>query len=682
MLDGRDSLVVLPTGGGKSLCFQAPALVIGARPFDRERQDDTNVGAANANALASHAATHMHSGRDERVAALTRSSDGRSSGARSGPTPSASDDADAREYHWDELEDTSVAGAQPDARGASVQREEPRCRAPFSRQRRGFALVVSPLISLMKDQVDGLRVDGVEAAYLNSTQTSAERDSVLASLRDDRCRLLYVSPERLVGEGSQGFRRMLNGYGVRFLAIDEAHCISQWGHDFRPEYRQLGRVREDFPSASFHAFTATATERVRHDIVSELRLQDPLVLVGSFDRPNLVYRVLRRGTLHKQLETILARHDGESGIVYCGSRREVESLAEWLRGEGHEALPYHAGLSDEVRARHQEAFLEERADIIVATVAFGMGIDRSNVRFVIHASAPRSPEHYQQEAGRAGRDGLAAECVLIYSGSDFVRWRQMLETNGEFTDSARLLLRDMERYAAGTRCRHQALVEYFGEPWTRDGCGACDWCLKELDGVADSTTIARKILSCVARVRQNYGLAHVADVLLGKASEKVVAAGHADLSTFGLLRQETSVAIRGFVEQLVAGGWLAREGEPYPVLRLTSRGASLLKGEGDCELFRERQPVKVKSRPRGAGAATFEGDPDLFDVLRDVRTKLARARGVPPYVIFHDTTLKQMAERRPATIDDLHDIYGVGAKKAADFGDAFLDAIRTFKKPE
>ncbi len=305
------------------------------------------------------------------------------------------------------------------------------------RGRRGFALVVSPLISLMKDQVDGLRVDGVEAAYLNSTLGAEARDAVMASLREDRCRLLYVSPERLVGEGSQGFRRFLQQCGPRFVAIDEAHCISQWGHDFRPEYRQLGRLREDFSGVSLHAFTATATERVRRDIVSELRLQDPLVLVGSFDRPNLTYRVLRRGNLHKQILQVLARHENEAGIIYCGSRREVESIAEWLQGEGRGAVPYHAGLPDHVRARHQDDFLDERVDIVVATVAFGMGIDRSNVRFVVHAGAPRSPEHYQQESGRGGRDGLPAECVLIYSGSDFLRWRQMLESNGELTDSAR-----------------------------------------------------------------------------------------------------------------------------------------------------------------------------------------------------------------------------------------------------
>src|SRR5207237_4463486 len=322
-VDARDSIVVLPTGGGKSLCFQAPAIV------------------------------------------------------------------------------------------------DP-----------GLALVVSPLISLMKDQVDGLRVDGVAASYLNSTLLPHERDEVLASVRDGRCRLLYVSPERIVGEGSQALRRMLQQARLRFIAIDEAHCISQWGHDFRPEYRQLGRLRDDFPSVSLHAFTATATDRVRRDIVGELRLRDPLVLVGSFDRPNLTYRVLRRGNLHRQLIDVLARHEDEAGIVYCSSRREVEALAEWLQGEGRRAVPYHAGLADDVRSRHQEMFLDEHVDIVVATVAFGMGIDRSNVRFVVHAGAPRSPEHYQQESGRAGRDGLPAECVLIYSAGDFVRWRQMVDSNG------------------------------------------------------------------------------------------------------------------------------------------------------------------------------------------------------------------------------------------------------------
>jgi ATP-dependent DNA helicase RecQ len=548
----------------------------------------------------------------------------------------------------------------------------------------GLALVVSPLISLMKDQVDGLRVDGVAASYLNSTLLPHERDEVLASVRDNRCRLLYVSPERIVGEGSQSLRRMLQQANLRFIAIDEAHCISQWGHDFRPEYRQLGRLREDFPSVSFHAFTATATERVRRDIVAELRLQEPLVLVGSFDRPNLTYRVLRRGNLHRQLLDILARHDDEAGILYCSSRREVEALADWLQREGHRAVPYHAGLRDDVRSRHQEMFLDERTDIVVATVAFGMGIDRSNVRFVIHAGAPRSPEHYQQESGRAGRDGLPAECVLIYSGSDFVRWRQMLESNGEWSESARTLLRDMERYAAGTRCRHRTLVEYFAQAYEARGCGACDWCLKELDPVGDARTVAQKILSCVARVKQTWGTSHVTDILTGKPTEKVVQARHHELSTFGLLKEEAPAAIRGFIEQLVGDGLLARDGDPYPVLRLTTAGASLLRGDGDCVLYREVKPPASKKRSRSSVRDAVTPGPDvaLFDALRDVRLRLARERGVPPYVIFHDTTLRDMVVRRPKTIDDLHEVYGVGAKKAADFGDAFLDAIREFRTPE
>jgi ATP-dependent DNA helicase RecQ len=559
-------------------------------------------------------------------------------------------------------------------------------QAPAVVQARGVAVVISPLISLMKDQVDGLRVDGVAAAYLNSSQTADERDAVTASVREDRCRLLYVSPERIAGDGGPALRRLLQQSGVRFIAVDEAHCISQWGHDFRPEYRQLGRLRDDFPGVSLHAFTATATERVRADIVNELRLDDPAILVGSFDRPNLTYRVLRRGNLHNQLRAILDRHDGEAGIVYCLSRREVESLASRLVEDGHRAVPYHAGLPDTVRSAHQDAFLEERADIVVATVAFGMGIDRSNVRFVVHVGAPRSAEHYQQESGRAGRDGLPAECVLIYSGADFVRWRQMLEANGEMTPSARALLADMQRYAAGTRCRHRTLVEYFGETYARPSCGACDWCLKELDVVGESTTVARKILSSVARLKQGWGTGHVTDVLLGRATEKVASCGHDALSTFGLLKEEPVAAVRGYVEQLVAEGFLAREGDPYPVLRLTPAGVTLMRGQTDCTLYREVRPPAAPKRRRGAsavaGGVPADIDQDLFDVLREVRLRLARERGVPPYVVFHDTTLREMVERRPKTIEDLYGIYGVGAKKAADFGDTFLDAIRTFRRPE
>ena len=433
ILSGHDSIVVLPTGGGKSLCFQAPALV-----------------------------------------------------------------------------------------------------------RDGLAVVVSPLISLMKDQVDTLVGNGVPAACYNSSLAPDQKSAVLAGLRGGTLRLVYVSPERLVGDGGESFIKLLSTCRVSFVAIDEAHCISQWGHDFRPEYRQLGRLRTLFPDISLHAYTATATARVRHDIASQLGLVEPVELVGSFDRPNLIYRVLARANLKQQLTDILARHHRQAGIIYCTSRREVDALAAWLRESGVRALPYHAGLSDDERSRNQDAFLDEDADVIVATVAFGMGIDRSDVRFVIHAGAPQSLEHYQQESGRAGRDGLEAECLLIYSTADFMKWRLMLERNGELTDASRKLLRDIERYAASVACRHRLLLAYFGEKYQRDDCGACDYCLEELETAPDPVVVARKILSCVARVGQRFGIAHVANVLCGSTTDQVTARRHHELTTFGLLRDAPS----------------------------------------------------------------------------------------------------------------------------------------------
>jgi ATP-dependent DNA helicase RecQ len=580
VLAGRDSVVVLPTGGGKSLCFQAPALV-----------------------------------------------------------------------------------------------------------REGMALVVSPLISLMKDQVDTLVGNGVPAACYNSALASDQRSAVLQGVSQGRYRLLYVSPERLVGEGHEWFTAVLASARVSFVAIDEAHCISQWGHDFRPEYRQLARLRDVLPGVSMHAFTATATARVRHDIAEQLGLRNPLHLVGSFDRPNLTYRVLARSGLKQQLGEVLARHRGEAGIVYCTSRKEVDALAAWLAAEGARALPYHAGLDDATRHRNQDAFLNEDADVVVATVAFGMGIDRSDVRFVVHAGAPRSLEHYQQESGRAGRDGLDAECVLIYSGADFLKWRLMLESSGELTDAARTTLRDMERYAARVSCRHRHLVEYFGERYANDACGACDYCLGELEAAPEPVVLARKILSCVARVNQRFGAGHVINVLRGQAVEAVVSRGHSTLSTFGLLRDASVAELRGYIEQLTSLGFLRQTDDGYPVLRLTAQGLELLKDAGShpaLSLARQRRPEKTRAsgRSRHEGVSWEGVDQELFEALRAARLEIARERGVPPYVIFHDTTLREMAERRPSTIDDLHGVYGVGARKAADFGDAFLDVIRTHRKPD
>ncbi|MDH4066385.1 MAG: RecQ family ATP-dependent DNA helicase, partial [Acidobacteriota bacterium] len=466
-----------------------------------------------------------------------------------------------------------------------------------------------------------------------------------------------------------------------FVAVDEAHCISHWGHDFRPEYRLLGGLRAQLPQVSFHAFTATATMRVRQDIVEQLGLRDALTLVGSFDRPNLLYRVLPRASIKTQILQVLTRHPGEAGIVYCPTRREVDDLAGWLGDEGFRVRPYHAGLSDGERHTNQDAFLNESVDIVVATVAFGMGIDRSDVRFVVHAGAPQSLEHYQQEAGRAGRDGLEAECVLVASSADFLRWREILSKNGELTDARQSLLRDMERYAASVGCRHRRLVGYFGETYGKDDCGACDYCLGELESVDEPATLARKILSAVARVGQRFGAAHVGSILRGHASEAVRSRGHDQLSVFGLLRDASVDEVRGYIDQLIAHGLVRQSGDQYPVLQLTAEGATVLRdpsAAGGLTLARQRKPEKGRAPRRSkVEAESWEGvDRTLFEALRALRLRVARERGVPPYVIFHDTTLRQLARVKPATHETLRHVYGVGARKAEDLGEAVLEVIR------
>ena len=546
--------------------------------------------------------------------------------------------------------------------------------------REGLAIVVSPLISLMKDQVDTLVGNGVAAAYYNSSMPSEARAEVTRGIREGRYRMLYVAPERLVGDGGDGFLALIESKPVSFIAVDEAHCISQWGHDFRTEYRQLARLRDRWPSVSMHAYTATATGRVRKDIMTQLGLRDATELVGSFDRPNLVYRVLARATLKAQILGVLERHRGQAGIIYCTSRKEVDSLSQWLNDTGWRSRPYHAGLPDEERSRNQDAFLNEEVDLVVATVAFGMGIDRSDVRFVIHSGAPQSLEHYQQESGRAGRDGLEAECVLIASGADFLKWRVMLEKNGEMSDARRGLLRDMERYAASVGCRHKRLVGYFGEAFAKDDCGACDYCLGELETVADPVTIARKVLSCVARVGQRFGAAHVSNVLRGSDSEQVRSRGHHQLSVFGLMKDASIDELRGYIDQLLAHGLLQQGGDEYPILQLTAEGLELLKDAGaqpGLSLARQKRPEKGRL-PKRARVETegWEGvDRDLFEQLRAMRMQVARKRGVPPYVIFHDTTLREIARQKPTTREALRQVYGVGDRKAADLGDLILSLI-------
>jgi ATP-dependent DNA helicase RecQ len=550
----------------------------------------------------------------------------------------------------------------------------------------GVALVVSPLIALMKDQVDGLVASGVPAARLDSTMSSDQRQATFNGLRDGRFKLLYVSPERLMGDGGTGFQALMARCGVRYLAIDEAHCISHWGHDFRPEYRQLGALRAAWPQVSMHAFTATATTRVREDIVRQLGLRDALVLVGSFDRPNLIYRVRPRLSRDQQLEAVMTAHRGEAGIIYCISRKDVDQTAAALADAGHKAVAYHAGLSDDERSRNQDAFIDERADVVVATVAFGMGVDRSDVRFVVHAGAPKSLEHYQQEAGRAGRDGLAAECLLLYSSADFLKWKRIMELSGELSDADVAHLRQMERYASAFQCRHKTLVEHFGQPYDGTDCGACDVCLGEIEKVDDPLILAQKIGSCVARVKQRFGLVHVAAVLEGKSTPQVTQNGHDALSTFGLLKDLSAAEIKGYIEQLIARGFLQRTPGDYPVVELTATGVAMLKGRVDpADIVLCRQPkASARSKSRGGRDAamgrvereSWEGvDRDLFDALRALRLEIARGRGVPPYVVFHDSTLREMAKARPTSLSALLHVPGVGARKAEDFGQQFLDAI-------
>jgi ATP-dependent DNA helicase RecQ len=578
VLDGRDSLVVLPTGGGKSLCYQAPAA-----------------------------------------------------------------------------------------------------------HRRRLAVVVSPLIALMKDQVDGLRQAGVPAAALNSSQTPVERAAVMRAVAGGGVQLLYLAPERLVMDG---FLERLQRAAPAFFAVDEAHCISQWGHDFRPEYRQLRVLRRAFPGLAVHAYTATATPRVRGDIVAELQLENPTVLVGSFDRPNLIYRVRPRTDRLAQVVAAIQRHRGQAGIVYCIRRSEVEELTAALVRRGFRALRYHAGLSDDERRANQDAFLKERADIVVATVAFGMGIDRSNVRYVIHTGMPKSLEHYQQEAGRAGRDGLEAECLLLVSGGDYGLWKSVMAPDGtEPAPGALRKLGEMYAFCQQAVCRHRALVTYFGQAYDRPSCGACDVCLGETVQGVDTSGVATRILEAVEELRGRFGGAHVADVLTGAATGRIAQLRHERLAAYGSLRGEPKARVRSWIDQLLGHGLLARTDDEYPTVTLTEQGRAALRGEGQAPALTSAGRVRAtpadgpaladvtgEARP---GADPTADDRVLFEALRELRRTLADERGVPPYVIFSDASLRDMARLRPKTLAQFRDVKGVGDWKLHTFGERFVTAIRS-----
>jgi ATP-dependent DNA helicase RecQ len=580
VIAGRDSLVVLPTGGGKSLCYQAPAVLCG-----------------------------------------------------------------------------------------------------------GTTVVVSPLISLMKDQVDDLRACGVKALQLNSAQSSLERSEHIKEIRRGAVSLLFASPERLI---QTDLYELLKEIGVRTFAIDEAHCVSHWGHDFRPEYRQLARLRDLFPQASFHAYTATATEHVRHDIIEQLRLRNPEVLIGNFDRPNLTYLVVARSEAPRQTLEVIDKHRGEGGIVYCLRRSDVDNLTASLVSRGVKAMPYHAGLSPEQRNETQDAFTAEQCDVVVATVAFGMGIDRSNVRYIVHAGLPRSLEHYQQETGRAGRDGLEAECVLLYSGADIFTWKSIIEKSAtdpdvdpSYQQKSLKQLNDMDQFCRAAACRHGLLVRYFGQSSEKDSCAACDICLGYTVAVPDAEVIAKKILSCVARVKERYGVNYMASVLRGENSQSVRTRGHDKLSTYGLLKEQSLADVRDWIYQLISQGVLCQEeletefGRSVPILRLNAASWEVMRAERSVRLLtpvrgKKGEPVN-KSKTE---TVSWSGvDRDLFEELRQLRKQLAQERQVPPYVIFPDATLRELARVRPSSLIRMRRIYGIGDAKLADFGQTFLDSL-------
>jgi ATP-dependent DNA helicase RecQ len=542
-----------------------------------------------------------------------------------------------------------------------------------------LTLVVSPLIALMRDQIAAMRMAGIPAAAFHSHLTAAESRELRGRAERGELRLLLVAPERLL---APAFLRWVGGLDVGAIAIDEAHCISQWGHDFRPEYRRLAELREAIPGVPIGAFTATATPRVQRDIVEQLRLRDPQVFVGIFDRPNLTYRILPRIDLAGQVAEALGRHAGRAAIIYCISRKDTESLAAAMKARGVNAAHYHAGLDAATRTRISEDFRAERLDVVIATIAFGMGIDRGDVRCVIHAAMPKSLEHYQQETGRAGRDGLPAECLMLYSGADAVRWRMIMERadkGDEALDAQLELLDAMQNFANTSRCRHSAISAYFGQAYPKKSCSACDICLRELEPAPDAHDTARKIISCVARCNQMFGAGHIAEVLLGRNTARIRERRHNELSTYGLLGELTREQILSYIDQLIDAGDLERTGGEYPILRLTPGSLEVLRSEREAVLV---QPKKIPGRSARERRATSYDPPlagaeqELFERLRQVRRQIAEARDVPPFVVLGDAALEEICRVRPGSLETLATIRGIGQAKLEQFGSDLLAGVR------
>lgn len=536
----------------------------------------------------------------------------------------------------------------------------------------GTCIVISPLIALMKDQVDGAKANGIRAAYLNSTLSAEEQSLVLKDLRSNSLDLLYIAPERFA---LNHFQDMLKETNISMAVIDEAHCISEWGHDFRPDYLSLAALAKLFPGTPIAAFTATATHKVQQDILDKLGLRNPFIIRASFDRPNLLYDIRFKENPNAQLASILRNNSGKAGIIYRTSRKSVNETTAMLQAKGFRVLPYHAGLGDEERKKNQEAFIRDEVDVIVATIAFGMGIDKSNIRFVIHADLPKSIENYYQETGRAGRDGEPAQCIMLFSQSDIPKVRFFIDTMVDETERAKAqgALQRVISFASTSVCRRKTLLEYFGETYPHDNCNSCDICLGSRE-VVDCTVEAQMLLSAIARTEERFGATHIVDIVTGSKNKKIRDFGHDRLKTYGVGKTHGKKFWRQLIDELMAQKIIAKSEGLYPALHIQEKAIPILKNKARVEMVRIKESPVPTATTKGAG--TY--DHDLFDQLRALRKQLADEQNIPPYIVFSDRSLRDMATLHPMNEDTMLSVSGVGEVKLQRYGRQFLALIKRY----
>lgn len=561
------------------------------------------------------------------------------------------------------LEGRNVLGVLPTGGGKSICYQLPALMTD------GLSLVISPLISLMKDQVDSLRENGINAGFINSSLDSEEYRKILSDVKTGQIKILYISPERLENEF---FRNFIRDIDISFVAVDEAHCISQWGHDFRPSYKLIPDLYQIKGDVQILAFTATATKEVREDIINNLQLSNPFIKVTGFDRKNLYFKVAKPKNKLTYLNSYLKNHRDDSGIIYASTRKKVDDIYKNLKSRGYAIEKYHAGLSEDERKKAQDNFIYDRAKIIVATNAFGMGIDKSNVRFVVHYNMPKDMESYYQEAGRAGRDGEDATCILLYSGQDIIINKHLINlgTNYSFKQFQMGKLQTIINYVNTTRCLREYILAYFGQD-ADSHCDNCSNCLSEIKK-ADKTLDSQKILSCIYRLEQRYGMTTVLDCLKGANNKNAREKNLKDISTFGIMRENSSAYIKDLIGVLVADGYIKVTGAPYPVLKLTEKSKEVLL-DGKTVL------VNIKEEEKKPREIEKDFDTDLFNHLKAVRLDMARKRNIPPFIIFSDASLKEMAQKKPKTEEEMLEVKGVGDKKLIQYGDIFLAEIREYE---